>query len=223
MATTKRATGKRWVCPARGGGVLAPSAPRLDDVRRYCLDCSKKTGRLVKRTCPALDRQRTEKRQRAAERGQTKKQRDREREVAARSAAGVDLLVEAKRMWELPALKDLRGRREFPDITFRRARNGKAFSSGHCWYGRKARITVTIGTNERGAWKTLLHELVHAVLGSEGHSTRFWNVLMGACNEAWPEVDFRWHEIPVGRGHYVGTWATARLNEHYNARETVDA
>lgn len=46
---------RRWTCPTCGSGVLAPDAPRKDDARRYCLDCTARTGRLVQRACPALE------------------------------------------------------------------------------------------------------------------------------------------------------------------------
>lgn len=55
----------RWECPnGLHSGVLAPSKPRRDDVRRYCLDCSTKSGRLTERVSPKL----AGKREAAAER-----------------------------------------------------------------------------------------------------------------------------------------------------------
>jgi len=49
---------KRWKCPLCSSGVLAPVRPVEDDVRRYCLSCSARTGRLVRRICPAQETQR---------------------------------------------------------------------------------------------------------------------------------------------------------------------
>lgn len=40
----------RRACPTEGAdhaAILAPSRPRLDDVRRFCLECSRATGKLV--------------------------------------------------------------------------------------------------------------------------------------------------------------------------------
>lgn len=50
----------RWVCPNDDNheGKLAPSRPRKDDIRRYCLVCSEKTGRLVERVAPRLEAKR---------------------------------------------------------------------------------------------------------------------------------------------------------------------
>lgn len=55
---------KRWICPLCENGVLAPSRPRKNNVLRYCLPCSEKTGKLVERTCPALDAKREAKAER---------------------------------------------------------------------------------------------------------------------------------------------------------------
>ena len=46
---------KRWRCPQCNKGVNAPARMLLDDVRRYCLDCSVETGRLVKRLAVAIE------------------------------------------------------------------------------------------------------------------------------------------------------------------------
>jgi ribosomal protein L44E len=45
----------RWKCPTCSAGNLAPRRPRRDDVRKYCLPCSEKTGRLVEKVCAALE------------------------------------------------------------------------------------------------------------------------------------------------------------------------
>ena len=58
----------RWVCPTEGAShtsVLAPSRPRLDDVRRFCLECSKASGKLVRRVPPTLEREREKRGDRA--------------------------------------------------------------------------------------------------------------------------------------------------------------
>jgi len=50
----------RWICPndTSHEGKLAPSRPRKDDIRRYCLVCSEKSGRLVERVAPSLQAKR---------------------------------------------------------------------------------------------------------------------------------------------------------------------
>ena len=48
----------RWKCPICDDGLLAPTRPRRNDVRRYCLPCSTKSGRLVDRVAPSLEKKR---------------------------------------------------------------------------------------------------------------------------------------------------------------------
>jgi len=166
---------RRWVCPACGSGVLAPDRPRRDDVRRYCLDCSAETGRLVERSCPALDRAREASRERAAYRAATKTQRAADARRAAHTLDGFDLLAEARRLWRLPGMKAApRGNRPLPTISFRFSRT-KTHSSGHCKTTTPGRdIVVTCGTNLADARCVLLHELVHAAeRPHEWHGPRF--------------------------------------------------
>ncbi len=68
----------RWDCPNElHPGVLAPSRPRKDDVRRYCLDCSKKTGRLTERVAPKLAKQREAAEQKTRERAKKRAEKKR--------------------------------------------------------------------------------------------------------------------------------------------------
>lgn len=189
---------RRWICPQCGSGVNAPDAPRKDDARRYCLTCTGKTGRLVERTCPALDRQRAERSVKQAARTQTRRERDRAAEVAARTAGPYDLLAEAKRFARLPAIKNQIDRYGFPTITFRRTTGSKAFTSGHCRYCVPAEITVTIGCDPHGAVETVMHEMVHAALLTEGHSDRFWYTLRSLAKEAFPDARFDFVHVRQG-------------------------
>ncbi len=53
--------GARWECPnGKHPAVLAPTKPRKDDIRRYCLPCSEAKGRLVTRVAPRLETARSE-------------------------------------------------------------------------------------------------------------------------------------------------------------------
>jgi hypothetical protein len=83
---------KRWTCPRCGGGKLAPERPRKNDTRRYCLPCSDKTGRLVERTCKALEKRReaVQERSKAKARRKTKAKRKRQ-------AASVERIQSARR------------------------------------------------------------------------------------------------------------------------------
>lgn len=56
----------RWNCPLCGAGCLAPGRARKNDIRRYCVECSVSTGKLVERVCGALEKKRTQKAERVA-------------------------------------------------------------------------------------------------------------------------------------------------------------
>lgn len=203
------------MCPSCGGGVNGPERPRRDDVRRYCLDCSTQTGRLVERTCPALDAKRVASRERAAAKAASGRARaQRALQLARSTSDGIDLLDEAKRYWRLPVMREQRRwRRQLPEIEWRRSRSGKRHTSGRSG-GRW--ITITIGTDSLEARETLLHELVHSAVGVDvGHGEAFYRVLTRAAREAWPDA-----EIPnvVGIPH---AWARDRaVVEALRAHET---
>ncbi len=61
---------------------MAPDRPRADDVRRFCLVCSARNGRLVKRVCPALEHKRAAAKDRSTMKRQTKAAQKRERRAA---------------------------------------------------------------------------------------------------------------------------------------------
>lgn len=67
----------RSICPndTSHEGKLAPSRPRKDDIRRYCLVCSEKTGRLVERVAPRLEAKREKARVRSLMKATTKRAR----------------------------------------------------------------------------------------------------------------------------------------------------
>jgi len=77
----------RWNCPNEAHpGVLGPSRPRRDDVRRYCLACSEKSGRLAERVSSKIEAKRC----RAAERAKRQAKRRRERKLATMSQEDVN-------------------------------------------------------------------------------------------------------------------------------------
>lgn len=193
---------RRWVCPKCGAGTNGPERPRRDDVRRYCLDCSAETGRLVERVAPALERQRAQAREKSAAKTTRKRETAREKAIAQRSIGGFDLLAEAKRIWNLPTMKELHRGKELPPIEWRRSPT-KFRTSGHCDYYSR-RIVITIGTDAADAIETVEHELMHAVVGDEGHSARYWSLVRSVAKEAWPDAPFNFADAPT-RG-----WALSR-------------
>ena len=207
---------RRWTCPRCGSGTNGPERPRRDDVRRYCLACSKLTGRLVERECAALERERAETRERSAAKTTRKRETARAQEIARRTVDGVDLMAEAKRIWRTPTIRDLPfGMRPLPNIELRRSTN-RFHASGHCYYAwPNDRIVVTAGTSAGYAQGAMLHELVHAALGSdEGHSSRFWSMVRSAAKDAWPGIDFDF-ATGVERGWSVDSRIGDRLSLHH--------
>jgi hypothetical protein len=169
---------RRWVCPTCGSGVNGPERPRRDDVRRYCLDCSAKTGRLVERTSPALTRQRAAGAERSAAKARAKSERERRARHAAVSATvtdrdepiRVDKLLD--RAWALPTRKA-----EIPQFplppTLKVQRGNKEHSTGRCWYGADY-ITVTIGRHDYAeAVSVVIHEAAHEIAYRAGRARHY--------------------------------------------------
>ncbi len=187
--SAKRATGRRWVCPTCGDGCLAPERPRRDDVRRYCLLCSAKTGRLVERTCPALDRERAEKAERATAKRSADRAKARADRLARRSHNGVDLDAEAKRIWNTAALREHHRGAKVPTIDIRRRRS--AHVSGVAW---PSRVAITLGpVHTAEALMLLAHELAHSAVersGRHGHDATWASAYAHAARERWGAEHF---------------------------------
>lgn len=178
---------KRWICPLCSAGKLAPSKPRKDDVRRFCLPCSEKTGRLVERTCPALDAQRAkrkaskaeqDKRKRAA--ASRKKAEAKARQEARLHFGGFDLRVELKRIWNNKEARKMRrdtgvDHRPPPPLVINSARQRRGVT-GFAYHRHEIRISIPKDWTDAGqVLSTLSHEVAHRCLpNGEGHSNRFF-------------------------------------------------
>lgn len=227
MSAAKR---YRWVCPDCGGAVLGSSQPRKTSIVRYCLDCSRRTGYLVERSCPVLDRARTEKRERddarrtarekrerAAARAKrerdaerAKRERDRAEEAAreSRRYRGVDLDVEARRLWATAALSAYHRGAPLPTIDLRRRRRG-GYSSGRAW---TRRVTMTIGGSLTEVLMVLAHELAHSAVertGRHGHDAVWASAYSDAARERWGSEHFT--GIRANRGYAVDPYVYAGI------------
>jgi hypothetical protein len=195
---------KRWICPLCAGGKLAPSKPRRDDARRYCLACSEKTGRLVERTCPALDSEREAR----AEAAKAKAGKAAERRKATRSVAkaadrskltidGAYLPERVPSYWHV--LCD-EARKAAPRGTFIPAHDAPpslvvARSTRAGYYRgtgsrRRTHLRFGPGVDRAAALELLLHELCHgacaALNRAEGaHGMTFRKVLRAAAVRLW--------------------------------------
>lgn len=167
MKLTKR----RWVCPSCGRAKLAPSAPRRDDVRRFCLPCSDASGRMVQRTCPSLDAKREKRKAAKAQRGAAKAQRVQ----TAATVDGLDMQAEFKRLQRLPVFKrrwrtaETRGPVQWDRWTLKIRRPARRPARmGYCARGREIiSVSVPPGTDRAEFCEILVHEMVHVVQPQE--------------------------------------------------------
>jgi hypothetical protein len=151
---------RRWDCPAgEHAGQLAPARLRKDDIRRYCIPCSTKSGRLTERVAPSLVRESTARAAARTRRASAAAFRAAERESKRWIFDGVDMRAEFQRLLALPAFRPVRSSLKKLTLSIYRGRSPE--SSGHHKL-HQGTVHVTIGT---GPWylgsATLLHELCH--------------------------------------------------------------
>lgn len=156
----------QWKCPNGHTGVLGPSKPRRDNICRYCLQCSAKTGKLVERVAPALEAKRQTKAQAAKERAKAKTVAAKAREDAKWIVEGVDLRKALKAAMKLPTCN----LRHEPTLVVTRSKT-KSYASGRAWISRR-KITMVVGETAKAsnAVGTLLHEIAHHVCYYNGEN-----------------------------------------------------
>lgn len=196
---------KIWKCPSCDSGVRAPQSLSRDDVRRWCLGCSKKTGKLVERTIPSRD---AEKAKRAAARKVATEKRQ-ERRAVAEAATKQQMrdyattfdrpMLEAAdwlRAWapRIARLKTFReaarenagarqiGARWSPTIRIRQGRRPR-YASGRAWPWTHG-LVMTTGSDAADDLSTLIHELAHlAAPDDEWHGPVFQLIQRTAIRE----------------------------------------
>ena len=193
----------RWKCPSCDKGVLNSSRPRMNDVKRYCLPCSAKSGVLVARVAPALDKQRDEakakqtaKQSAKRKKESAKRKQQNERDKAQRAiwreqrltaerqkkiakaelnwVGDLNISKEAERLWKL--LEPYHRGRALPPIEIRD--NNYRGNSGWAHVSQSWRgIVVKKQSTESATWMLLLHELTHMAVG-----VRYPNGRSGRCS-----------------------------------------
>ena len=194
----------RWKCPTCGHGLLAPTRPRRNDVRRYCLPCSSKAGVLVERVAPALDAQRAARdvARRERERKARERERDRKhranntpRKVAQRKWStvgeyGMNLERETARLWKLLAKMPptmLKASTTISRVTHNKPPKVVLFKKGwrvddqqRVWHSGtllgQAHQSGLIKVAPNVSWETLAHEIIHCA-GYRGHDRAFYSAL----------------------------------------------
>jgi hypothetical protein len=212
--------------------VLAPSKPRRDDVRRYCLDCSKRTGRLVERTCPANNAARKlrelSRQKRAANKASVRaKERKRVKAKRHRTFGGVDVVQFARRAWQhvlKSRHRDARTPHGIPSIRV----TGASYpfdDHGSAWIDRH-HISMRFGSQTHRAQVecTIVHELCHCAAPEEDagerrtmHGPRYNTLLCDVAKRIWGK-DFDIGPATAGGGYGPSRVIEKKLRERYEER-----
>lgn len=162
---------------------------RTDDVRRFCLTCSERTGRLVQRRCPSLDRERAIRTTRQQEQARTAAERKRQAELARRCVDEVDVERIYKRLSQLKTFPPSRFGTPPPPLKLRRA-----IRPQNCavrWGSDSILISVWPGRTPEDVVGWMLWGLAKHYTWRSG-SERPLSALIGdAADEAWPGLERR--------------------------------
>lgn len=218
----------RWNCPNGCPGILASTRPLKDSIERYCLPCSAKTGRLVLRVAPALERKRAAAAVSSAAKAKSKRataararQRAKDAETERYTVDGVDLRDEMRKLIKLRAFGGKTGRlfRRPPTLLIRKHSYHPRSQMGVAYPSRN-QITIATypGQTLADARETLVHELVHIAMGTthEIHGPNFRKLMTTAFKEAYKVY-------PMGAGHnvYHGRYAEALRRRERAAAATA--
>lgn len=195
----------RWKCANCDHGLLAPTKPRKNDVRRYCLPCSAKTGKLVERIAPSLDKQRTAKKAAVKNKTVAKRASVAKRTAPAKAQQRVDaqrakmIHAEAEKIWKL--MQPYHKGKPLPQIKIARGKNwGSQYGYAQSrWNHIQVNVDreQSVGRSKR-VWEVLAHELCHCAVppiyrnGSRDvHSREFYGCLKDVWQRRWKcEISF---------------------------------
>lgn len=195
----------RWKCEVCDSGLLAPTKPRMNDVRRYCLPCSSKTGKLVQRVAPTLEKQRTAKKAAVKRKTVAKRASVAKRTAPAKAQQRVDakrakmIHEEAEKIWKL--MQPYHNGKPLPKINIARGKNwGSQYGYAESTF-RHIQVNVDRDqTPERSqrVWQVLAHELCHCAVppikrngARDVHSREFYHCLRDIWQRRWKcEISF---------------------------------
>ena len=227
----------RWKCPICENGLLAPQRPRLDDVRRYCLPCSAKSGKLVERIAPALEAQRTRRNEQRSNRAKKKRQsaqrkQNTPRKIAERTYSkqgeyGMNIKRETARLWQmLTKMPDtMKGAstnqrihlmRPQPPKVQLKVRGWRAEKDGTIWrtssnLGWAYRSQHLIKVEPKVSWETLAHEIIHCA-GYDYHDEAFYKALIWLTERRW-RIEIK-HKYAITRyGYEVDRMIEQQIDE----------
>ena len=226
----------RWKCPTCGHGLLAPTRPRRNDVRRYCLPCSSKAGVLVERIAPALDAQRNRRDAQRREREKAQRERERKRKntprkVAARQFSkvgqyGMPIQTETARLWRMlrhmpttyrGATTAISRSKRMPapkvavkDKYWSIDKDGRVLNTG-----RSAGLAYTwqhrIAVEPNVSWETLAHEIIHCA-GYHKHDIAFYSALIWLTERRWRTTIKDRHTI-TAYGYHIDAMIERQIDD----------
>lgn len=213
---------RRWVCPTCGSGANAPERPRKNDARRYCLDCSAKTGFLVERRAPALEARRATTALRSKDRAAVKREAGRQRWIvrlpdANDVARDLDVRSELRQALRDCGFFDGWARGQAPtideiEVIIRRGQ--KPHHSGRAWES-SFRVALTFGkAGHEDALELIYHEAAHvASQTGVGHGPEFHRRLADALQKRWPWLIYG-SIRPNGGTYYSGERIRRQLRDY---------
>jgi hypothetical protein len=184
----------RWVCPNCSSGVNAPERPWKNDVRRYCLRCSEKSGILVERIAPSLERKRAMKVQLRTERATARREREKEAKlISLRDALGREQRVDAERLTR-QALADMGFKRQVDVSVQRRGLEPRGHAEPTLWPRPHIHYSVPLSAGYERVLELIYHEAAHVVAGGQRtggqrkrwHGPKFRRVLADGLQKRWP-------------------------------------
>ena len=190
----------RWKCEVCNSGLLAPSRPRMNDVRRYCLPCSADTGKLVQRIAPALEKKREEAKQKTAIKTKAKRTTASKKLGPVKEQQRIDaerkkmIHKEAEKIWAM--MSEYHNGKPLPSITIVRGQNrGRQYGHAVSFLNH---IQVNVDLDQsinrsRRVWEVLAHELAHCAVPpkrTDGdrrdvHSREFYHCLRSVWQKRW--------------------------------------
>lgn len=195
----------RWKCESCNNGLLAPTKPRMNDVRRYCLPCSASTGKLVQRVSPTLEKQRVVKQAASRKKNVAKRATVAKRTAPIKTQKRIDaqrskmIHNEAEKIWKL--MQPYHNGKPLPRIIIARGKNWGS-QGGHAQrYSNEIQVNVDRDQSpnrSRRVWEVLAHELCHKAVppiyrngATDVHSREFYHCLRHAWQKRWKcEISF---------------------------------
>jgi hypothetical protein len=195
-------------------------------VRRFCLDCSKKSGRLVERVCAANERERETARARQSTKAAGARARERAKREAAKAVVDahfrgvhpvtgktVDLRRELPKIWKAARRVEPRLRERPPRLVR---------STGWGSYAGTSYGEIRLG---KGAgYETLVHEVAHFVdlvvervavnkRGRSVHGRSFYYAMKGLVERLVPGVSVSFYDVTAW-GYNVDGIIWRQVREH---------